>query len=73
MHYDVKFSIIFFLLNLFSFIKECQSELEIFRVPSEVVVYFEHEQEKKYWEKTHLLSQVKNQAMFIAEALYPDY
>lgn len=67
------FLLLFSWLNLHTLTEEHQSKLEISRVPSEAVVYFEYGQEERYWERTHLLSQVKDQALLIATALYPGY
>jgi hypothetical protein len=60
-------------LNLSSLSKERQTELEASGLPREAAVLFEYGKEDGYWDGSKLLEQVLNQALPIAESLYPGY
>lgn len=61
-------------LNLFSLSSQRQEELTNSGILSEAVIFFEYgKMEEGYWTGEHLLDQIKNQALPIAEALYPGY
>lgn len=61
-------------LNLFSLSNERQLELTNSGIPAEAAVYFEYGSGNEgYWTGDHLLQQIVDKALPIAEILYPGY
>lgn len=60
--------------NLLSLPPQRQEELVSSGVPLEAVIYFEYKKiEEGYWTGEHLLDQIINKALPIAESLYSGY
>lgn len=61
-------------LNLLLLPPQRQKELVSSDIPLEAVTYFEYgKMEESYWTGEHLLDQIINKALPIAESLYPGY
>ena len=61
-------------LNLFFLSNKLQLEKITSNVPAEAVTYFEYSNNNEgYWTRDHLLQQIIDKALPIAEALYPSY